>query len=217
VKKLLTFVAVVALATPSFAGIIVDSQVDNGDGTTTFQLSVDTLNEVSFLDITISGNYGLVQNPGGATYAIASPSPWKPAVVFSSDAALAANVDLGPPAAYDGATDTVIDDLMWPGKVAVDLDPANDGSSSVRVALASFTGGIGGPLPGGPLYLGQVTSNNGPQGRPWLCITGVLQSDSDQDGSIGFCTPEPTSALLAVMGAFGVIASGRRQRRQLTP
>lgn len=42
-KKLFAFVAVVALATPAFAvGINVDSVTDNGDGSTTYQFSIDT-------------------------------------------------------------------------------------------------------------------------------------------------------------------------------
>jgi hypothetical protein len=200
-----------AVAAPALAvNIQIDSYVPNSDGSTTIQLSIDTLNEVSFLDMTIVGGRpgaAMRQNPGGTTYAAISPSPWKPAVVFTSDASLAGAVD---GTFYDQSTDTLIDDALWPGKVQVDLDPANDGSASMHVALASFTGGIGGPLPGGFVPFMQVTV------EPGFCVflSGQLQSDSDPNGEFHWSNyaPEPTSALLAVMGAFGLLATRRRRR-----
>jgi hypothetical protein len=221
VKKLLTFFAVVALATPAFAlpTVQIASQTANGDGSTTYQLEISTLPEVSFLEFTIEAHTGsLNQVDGGATYDTVSSSPWAPSVVFSSDATLASA--LNPTYMANAGLDTTIHDGDdWPGKVSVDLTPpagpgqgAIAGTSLVHVALTSFTGGVGGPLPGGFIPLAQVTVSQG--GTGW--VMGNLQSASDQDGSFSIMlggVPEPSTALLACFGIAGMVAGLRRRRR----
>ncbi|MCA9100299.1 MAG: PEP-CTERM sorting domain-containing protein [Planctomycetales bacterium] len=217
-NKLLAFVAVAVLATPALARELDVQQMDNGNGTTTFWISIDSLPEVSFLELDIHGKPGHVnQVDGGATYDAVSSSPWAPSVVFTSDALLAGA--LNPTYAAQAESDTVIADSNWPGKVQVVLDPpagpgqgAVAGTSSVHVALTSFTGGVGGPLPGGFIPLLHVTVWNGPRGNPWLHISGKLQSDSDQDGSFMFWIPEPSTMALAGFGLMGLVAGMRRRR-----
>jgi hypothetical protein len=213
VKKLIAFCAIVALASPAFAlPTIQSTSLDNGDGTYTHSLQIESLNEVSFLEFWIEGD--LNQVDGGATYDSVSGSPWAPSVVFTSDATLATALN---PAGYgaNAHLDTVVaDGDNWPGKVSVVLDPAAgmggdvSGTNSVHVALTSFTGGVGGPLPGGFIPLAQITST----GEVW--VTGMLQSDSDQDGSFEwhFPIPEPSTAMLAAFGLMGLIAGSRRRR-----
>ncbi|MCA9100827.1 MAG: PEP-CTERM sorting domain-containing protein [Pirellulales bacterium] len=216
-KKLVAFVAVVALAAPAFALPTLDySRTDNGDGTVTDLVTITTLNEVSFLDMTISAHDpgALIQQDGGATYTAVSGSPWKPSVIFASDSTLATALN---PAGYHANLDTFVADEFWPGKVTVVLDPVAGsggsvaGTSSVRVALTSFTGGVGGPLPGGVINLVQVTHS----GEAW--VMGALQSDSDKNGSFslllpGTGVPEPSTMVLAGIGLIGMISGLRRRR-----
>lgn len=187
--KLITLVAGVTSVTAAFALPIIDFQeIDNGDGSTTYLLNITPATptgEVSALDFTITGS--LRQFQGGPVYNLIFSSPWKPNIVFTSDAALARAVDGGTYADFAGM-DTVIDDTWWPGKILVDLVPDNgtkkDGTEMVRVSLKSFIGGIGGPLPGGPIPLAQVTV--------WehdLSIQGSLISNSDVDGSFEWNVP----------------------------
>ena len=206
-KKLIAFVAVVALAAPGFARDLDVQEMDNGDGSYTYWISIDSLPEVSFLEMWIHGN--IHQIDGGPTYANISQSPWAPSVVFTSDAALAAAVN--PEYDANSDKDTVIDDELWPGKVDVQLEPnsgdgATDGTESVHIALTSFTGGLGGALPGGLIPLAHITT----WGRH-LHIEGRLQSDSDTDGSFHFWVPEPSTAMLAAFGLMGLFAGMRRR------
>ena len=88
--KVVTALALlVAMTTPAAASQLlqVTEETDNGDGTITWWFTIDSLPEVSFLEMTISGQ--LQQVDGGATYEAVSSSPWAPSVVFTSDATLA--------------------------------------------------------------------------------------------------------------------------------
>jgi hypothetical protein len=211
VKKLIAFLAVVALATPAFALPMVEAtSMDNGDGTTTYWLTITPMTpdgEVSFLEMWIQGD--LEQHQGGAIYGAISSAAWKPNIVFSSEANVAKNVDGGFYADV-ADRDTVIDDSNWPGKVSVELVPSDGvaGTQMVHVALTSFTGGVGGPLPGGAIPLAHITA----RGDVW--VSGVLQSDSDQDGSFAWHSdvPEPSTVALAVFGLMGLVAGSRRRR-----
>jgi hypothetical protein len=212
VKKLIAFVAVVAMATPAFALPTIEStKMDNGDGTTTYWLTIESLPEVSFLELNIMGD--LQQIDGGATYDTISASPWAPSVVFTSDATLAGALNPAYLAAAD--LDTVIADDNWPGKVSVVLTPVAGsggsvaGTDMVQVALTSFTGGLGGPLPGGPIPLAHITIPN--DGGAW--VTGKLQSDSDQVGTFEWHSdiPEPSTLALAGFGLMGLVAGMRRR------
>lgn len=204
ITALVSAILTLAVATPASAvNVRVDSRILHPDGSRTFAISIESRNEVSFLDMTIRGyGSGLRQNPGGPTYTVISPSPWRPAVVFrdgkygNSDVGLADGLGEG----YDLASDTFVYDDRWPGKVAVELDPANDGSNSVHIAMASFRS-IGSPLPGGFIPLAQVTVERG----GFATVSGALQSDSDHDGSFYFVIPEPASALLAGWGTLALL------------
>lgn len=215
---LLTPVCLLFPGTSAFALPVIQiaSSTHNDNGTRTFGLEISTLPEVSFLDLTIMAHDGqLNQVDGGVTYDAVSSSPWAPSVVFTSDAPLAGA--LNPSYAANAGLDTVIDDTYWPGKVAVELDPpagpgqgSMAGTTSVHVVLTSFTGGVGGPLPGGYIPLAQITAS----GCIW--VSGTLQSASDQQGSfealIPLC-PEPSTALFAIMGASAIVVSAGRRRR----
>lgn len=122
--------------------------------------------------MTIMGD--LRQNPGGPTYEAIWIQPWSPAVVFTSETLLAEAVD---PGLYGLSTDTLFDDEHWASYVAVELDPAQEGSNSVRVVTTSFNGGFGGPLPGG--------SSRWPKSR-----CGVPTS-----GSRALCNPTRTTSV----------------------
>ena len=137
-------------------------------------------------------------------------------VNFSSQAELAEILD----PAYDHSRDTFVYDEYWPGIVAVDLTPDGDGTPAgtrqMRVAMTSFTGGLGGPLPGGFIPLFQATTEGST-----LYFFGVIQSGSEPNGEFehietrGPC-PEPSSLLLTGLGACAAVVSSRRRRQELS-
>jgi hypothetical protein len=190
VKHLIVFVSFVALAAPAFAlPEIQETHLNNGDGSTTYWFTIESQPEVSYLRMQIIGDLNQIQ-AHAAIYASVGPV-WAPNVIFKSDADLANATD----AIYGASAnlDTWVDNALFPGIVAAGLVPdagdASDGSQEVNIALTSFTGGLGGPLPGGFIPLAQVTI--------WgseLWLSGVLQSISDEDGSFEWhAVPEPTT------------------------
>ena len=206
-RALLFCGAVAALCAPAFALPVLDvTETDNGDGSFTYYVDISTQEEVSFLDLTISGNLHRMQ--GFGPYVDIGP-PWRPNMVFTSDETLF--MALNPTILFIlPLPNTVVDDTHWPGKVLVELTPNNgdefDGTEQVHVALTSFTGGLGGPLPGGNIPLARIQT----WGRN-LWIHGKLQSDSDPDGHFEWHIPEPSTLLLAGMAGLFVLLLGRRQ------
>ncbi|MCA9102700.1 MAG: hypothetical protein KDA63_16180 [Planctomycetales bacterium] len=189
----------------------------NADGTYWFTITpTATEGEVSFLEFWITVEYGAMnQVDGGSFYDVISPSPWAPSVVFTSDQILASA--LNPEYAAQADLDTVIDDTWWPGKVLVELEPhtgdgSTDGEQAIHVAMTSFTGGVGGPLPGRTIPLVRITAKN--HAYALITISGVLQSESDPDGHFLWTSPlcpEPSSGLIA-LAVVPVIAVRTRRR-----
>ncbi|MEZ6068694.1 MAG: hypothetical protein R3C10_00195 [Pirellulales bacterium] len=211
---LVFFVAILlSSATNTFARNLRVTRTPNVDGSYTFDVEIDTLPEVSLLELSIIGN--LRQIDGGAVYEVVSPSPWVPSVHYTSDQRIAAA--LNPAYAAVQELDTVIDDTWWPGKAEWDFQPSTgngsvDGTEEVYVVVTSFIGTFGGPLPGGYIPLAHIVAWGGP-----LNIEGQLLSDSDPVGRFRYSTavpntevPEPTAALLAIFAALATMTTRTR-------
>ncbi|MCA9100847.1 MAG: PEP-CTERM sorting domain-containing protein [Planctomycetales bacterium] len=124
---------------------------------------------------------------------------------------------------YPAELDTVFDDSAFPGVVEVNLtplnsglpfvpppapQPSNNGTRMMEVSAASFTGGLGGPLPGDAFVpIWHVTTWG-----PWLWISGTLQTDSNPNGYFEIHVPEPSTAILAGLG-LALVGVARRRRK----
>lgn len=198
-----------SLLSPAWALPVLDMRLEyDGQGTRTYWFSISTLPEESVLDLEIVGEVNQVL-ANSRPYEDFGPE-WAPNVFFTSDQDLANVFDADyAETTNNGALDTVIDDQHWAARTLVDLGPTGDGIHRIHVTMMSDAGG---PLPGGYIPLARVVVTH--PGH-LLYISGTLRSESDPDGSF-YCVfiPEPSTALLASLGACAAIVRARRRRQK---
>ena len=215
-RFVLCLLGIFVLATPALAEPILDIQTMRvGPGIFHHWISINPnsgLDETAFIDTTIKAD------DRGMIHQYLERESFGE-VHLTSQQPLASALD----PTYPADDDTVFDDESWPGVVGVHITPENaaldfvpapdpqpsaNGTQMMRVQATSFTGQIGGPIPGDDFTPIWHVSTWG----PWLWIHGVLQTDSNPHAEFWAHVPEPSTALLAGMGLalMGVV---RRRRK----
>jgi hypothetical protein len=214
----LCLLGIFVLATPALADPIVDVQsMYAGNGVWHHWVFIDPnsgLNENAFIDTTIMADVA----GGGKLHQYLRRDTYQE-VHTTSVQPIASVLD----PTYPADDDTVFDDSAFPGVVDIDIVTLNtgldyvpppapqhslNGNQSMRVAAASFTGGLGGPIPSGELTPIWHVSTWGNK----LWVSGVLQTDSTPNGYFEVHVPEPTTALLAGMGLALMGVAHRRRK-----
>lgn len=177
----------------------------NEDGTFTSQIDLNPNvgeDRVTLLQLTIQGD--LFQSVTTDSTAIALIGGAN--VNYTSQLGIAEYFD----ANYDAERDTVIDDTYYTTVFEMTLTP-DDGSQSMYTEIVSKYALIGGTVPGSSFSpLARVTTLGDE-----LHVSGYMYYTTGEPNpfSVSLVLPEPSAAVLAIMGSLAVIPSARRRRR----